>query len=53
MTIAGTGKVGSGGVGGPAEKVELSQPHGVFVMEGAVYISDSWNGRVLRIPAGG
>jgi DNA-binding beta-propeller fold protein YncE len=49
--VAGTGKKGTGGVGGDPLKVELNQPHGVAVhpKTGDIYISDSSNGRVLRI----
>jgi sugar lactone lactonase YvrE len=48
--VAGTGKKGSGGVGGPPAQVELVRPHGVVVHpSGAIYISDSENNRVLRI----
>jgi DNA-binding beta-propeller fold protein YncE len=48
--VAGTGKAGSAGIDGPPEKLELNQPHGVFVdHDGALFISDSWNGRVLKI----
>jgi sugar lactone lactonase YvrE len=48
--VAGTGKKGSGGVGGPPEQLELVRPHGVAVHpSGALYVSDSENNRVLRI----
>ena len=48
--VAGTGKVGTGGVGGPPDQVELNQPHGVFVHpSGDLYISDSHNHRILKI----
>jgi sugar lactone lactonase YvrE len=48
--VAGTGKQGSGGVGGPPSEVELHRPHGVYVAsDGVLFISDSGNGRVLRI----
>jgi glucose/arabinose dehydrogenase len=48
--VAGTGKKGSGGVGGPPEHLELVRPHGVVVHpSGAIYVSDSENNRVLRI----
>jgi DNA-binding beta-propeller fold protein YncE len=48
--FAGTGKQGSRGVGGPPREVELDRPHGVFVAaDGAIYIADSGNGRVLKI----
>jgi DNA-binding beta-propeller fold protein YncE len=49
VRVAGTGKKGSAGLGGPPEQVELSQPHGVTVREGTLYISDSSNNRVLKI----
>jgi DNA-binding beta-propeller fold protein YncE len=50
VRVAGTGRKGSGGVGGPPEQVELNRPHGVMVdSAGTVYISDSENHRVLRI----
>jgi hypothetical protein len=49
-TLAGTGRKGNGGVGGPATQAELSQPHGVTVGPGGiVYIADSSNNRILKI----
>jgi streptogramin lyase len=48
--VAGTGKKGAAGVGGPPSMVELNEPHGVAVdREGKIYIADSANHRVLRI----
>jgi len=48
--VAGTGKKGSGGVGGPPDQVELARPHGAAIdPSGAIVISDSENHRVLRI----
>ena len=48
--VAGTGKRGSAGVGGPPEQCQLSQPHGIYrAADGTLYISDSMNGRVLRV----
>ena len=48
--VAGTGKVGTKGVGGPPDQVELNQPHGVFLHpSGDLYISDSHNHRILKI----
>lgn len=48
--VAGTGKKGKAGIGGPPEKVELNQPHGVTIgPDGNLYIVDSSNNRVLRI----
>jgi DNA-binding beta-propeller fold protein YncE len=53
VRLAGSGKRGTGGVGGPALEVELNQPHGVFVHpSGDVYISDSSNHRILKIERG-
>jgi sugar lactone lactonase YvrE len=50
VRVAGCGKRGSGGVGGPPRQVELNKPHGVFLdRHGALYISDSENGRVLKL----
>ena len=48
--LAGTGKKGAKGIGGPPLDAELSQPHGVYVhRDGTLYISDSSNHRVLKI----
>jgi DNA-binding beta-propeller fold protein YncE len=48
--VAGTGKKGASGIGGPAGSVELSQPHGVYVhRDGALFIADSSNHRILKI----
>jgi len=50
VRVAGTGKVGKGGIGGPPEQVELNQPHGVtLAADGTLYICDSMNDRVLKI----
>ncbi len=50
VRVAGTGKRGTAGVGGPPEKAELNQPHGVLVHpSGTIYITDSSNNRVLKI----
>lgn len=49
VRVAGSGKKGSGGVGGPADKIELNRPHGVTVHSTGIYISDSDNHRVLKI----
>ena len=49
-TIAGTGKKGTNGLGGPATEAELSQPHGVTIGPGGIiYIADSSNNRILKI----
>jgi sugar lactone lactonase YvrE len=48
--VAGTGKKGAAGLGGPPEQCELNRPHGVTVhRDGTLYITDSYNHRVLRI----
>ena len=50
VRIAGTGEGGSAGVAGPPHKVELNQPHGVYVdAKGTLYIVDSLNNRVLKL----
>jgi hypothetical protein len=50
IRIAGTGRKGNLGVGGPPLEVELNQPHGVYVhQDGTLYISDSSNHRVLKV----
>jgi len=50
VRIAGSGKKGSGGVGGPPLDVELHQPHGVYLHpSGELYIVDSSNNRVLKV----
>jgi sugar lactone lactonase YvrE len=49
VRVAGTGKKGKDGVGGPANQVQLSRPHGVAIgADGTMYISDSDNGRLLK-----
>lgn len=48
--VAGTGKKGSSGIGGPPEQVELFQPHGILAgPTGELYITDSMNHRILKI----
>ena len=49
--VAGTGQKGSEGVGGAPEKCGLARPHGVVVhpQTGELYITDSYNNRVLKI----
>jgi DNA-binding beta-propeller fold protein YncE len=51
VRVAGTGKKGSAGVGGPPLEVELNQPHGVYVhpATGILYVADSSNNRVLKM----
>lgn len=50
VRVAGSGRKGRGGVGGPPLDAELNQPHGVYMhADGTLYISDSSNHRVLKI----
>lgn len=50
VRVAGTGKKGSKGLGGPALECALNQPHGVTVhRDGTLFICDSSNNRVLRV----
>jgi sugar lactone lactonase YvrE len=50
LRVAGTGQKGSAGLNGPPEKCELHRPHGVTVhRDGTLYITDSYNNRVLKI----
>jgi DNA-binding beta-propeller fold protein YncE len=50
LLVAGTGRQGRGAAEGDPLKVALNHPHGVSVDgQGRIYISDSYNGRVLRI----
>jgi sugar lactone lactonase YvrE len=51
--VAGTSKKGTAGVGGPPDKLELNQPHGVYVRpSGELYIADSSNNRILKLTHG-
>jgi DNA-binding beta-propeller fold protein YncE len=49
--VAGTGKHGSEGLGGDPLKCQLARPHGVTVhpSSGELYITDSYNNRILKI----
>jgi len=49
--VAGTGKQGGDGVGGAPEQCQLARPHGVTIhpVSGELYITDSYNDRILRI----
>jgi DNA-binding beta-propeller fold protein YncE len=49
-TVAGTGKAGFGGDGGPALKAQLNQPHSLaFDAAGDLYVCDILNHRVRKI----
>ncbi|MFK8850843.1 RICIN domain-containing protein [Streptomyces sp. Ac-502] len=53
-TVAGTGKPGPGGDGGPATAAQLNFPRGVTVDKtGALYIADSDNHRVRKVTTDG
>jgi DNA-binding beta-propeller fold protein YncE len=50
VKVAGSGKKGTAGIGGPPEEVEMFQPHGVTIGPGGeLFIVDSGNNRVLKI----
>jgi hypothetical protein len=49
-TVAGNGRKGTKGLGGPPSEAELAQPHGVTIGPGGIlYISDSSNNRIVKI----
>lgn len=49
-TVAGTGKAGKGEPGGDPLAIALKHPHGVAVdPKGTLYISDSENGRIMKL----
>src|SRR5262249_50221390 len=51
-TIAGTGKKGSGGDGGPATKAEFNSLHNLAVAaNGDIFLADTFNNRVRKIDA--
>ncbi|MBC7366748.1 MAG: hypothetical protein H7343_08025 [Undibacterium sp.] len=50
LRVAGTGNYGAAGLDGPPERCELARPHGVTVhADGTLYITDSYNDRILKI----
>jgi DNA-binding beta-propeller fold protein YncE len=50
VRLAGTGRKGSAGAGGPPLEVEMNEPHGVYVHpSGVLYIVDSNNHRVFKL----
>jgi sugar lactone lactonase YvrE len=51
-TIAGTGKKGDTGDGGPALKAEFNGMHSLVVARnGDIFVADTWNNRVRKIDA--
>ncbi|MDA1049176.1 MAG: hypothetical protein O3C40_01680 [Planctomycetota bacterium] len=49
-TIAGTGKAGFGGDGGPAREAQFSSPHSIALdHRGGLYVADIGNHRIRRI----
>ena len=49
-TVAGTGKQGYGGDGGPALKAKLNNPHSIALdKQGNLYIADISNNRIRRV----
>ncbi len=49
-TIAGTGQAGFSGDGGSATRARLNVPRGLTVAGGVLYIADSDNARIRRVP---
>jgi sugar lactone lactonase YvrE len=50
VRLAGTGKKGDSGTGGPPLEVSFNEPHGVCIhRDGTLYVVDSMNGRVFRM----
>lgn len=48
--VAGSGKAGAAGDGGPALAAEFNGPHNLAVLpDGNVLIGDTWNGRVRKV----
>ena len=53
VRVAGCGRKGAAGLGGPPLEIEMNRPHGICVAaDGAILIADSYNDRVLKIVNG-
>ena len=53
-TVAGDGKLGYAGDGGPAGAGQLSFPNGIAAdTAGNLYIADTWNSRIRKVNTGG
>jgi len=54
IVVAGNGRAGFGGDGGPAVAAELNGPEGMTIArDGTIYFADSQNERIRRISPGG
>src|SRR4029077_6513099 len=54
VRVIGTGIAGFGGDGGPAADAQLNTPLGIAVdSDGNLYIADSFNNRIRRVPPQG
>jgi DNA-binding beta-propeller fold protein YncE len=49
VTVAGSGRQGGDGDGGPALAAALDRPHGAAAAAGAIYIGDTNNHRIRRV----
>lgn len=52
VSLAGNGRPGRGGDGGPASMAYLSSPHGITLGPGAIYIADTDNHLIRRVGLG-
>ncbi len=49
-TLAGTGRAGDSGDGGPADEAQIDSPHDIQIgQDGSVYFSDEGNHRIRRV----